>query len=923
MTFKYLHAVGESTYFLDHRLRPEVSAMFCAMASRAPVGGIRARYEQVVAAVAESIVEEGVRERWAYIFSRDGAEHTRLDEGCQFVVRRDGDGNLLRWNESALTSHSRPEDPRAMAEDRLCEPGPLHPRVQKFFDDFVGKYGHCYDDKTEVLARVEGRTAWYSWSEFCDLHVQGRAVEVAAFDPALDGVRFEKPIAVIRKPYSGRMYRVGKQRGNIDLLVTPEHTMLVRKRMYVGGGREAAEYEWSDWRGVRAEEVAGKTTYRYKRGAARNLSVRSIPPEADPWGFSQKDMLAFGRLCGFFVGDGYAGGRQSSYLSFNLRKDRELAYLADLVRALDLDVIDGGNGCQHVSLTGAREWALAHFYAPEAERTHKKGWDTRVPEWVLHAPEAFVLGFLDGMRNSDGSDVTESSWSLSSVSDQVMEAVQMLGTMWGCPVSVRGPYADNEVRTAFVSGPKCQEPVINRNGTEDGWEDYNGEVYCATTSTGFLVVRRNYATVVSGNSSIMELTGQPAVYSEGISWFTAWQLFDSPLCAGQEFSTRAVQHADWPMARECWLSPSEVVDHRIESNAVPDQESLRGIGVAGQEVVPEAHPELVDLHRDWFEVFESEVAWWKEHLSDPANREALGIGDKEPFRPALDRARWALPGTIATGCAHTTSLRERARVLKDGSLFAQASGSPAAKAVWDELADAYRQAVLGLAGMGLREAVYTPESAIPGHLNSVFTDAPDGPDAEIEEAYTDGLYDVPAFRRRSRTAYIDPAANSVYRIGVTFRCSLAVARDWHRHRTLYPWHLQVVREPVAVHGVEEARSLIRIDHHYEAKSDLAQAKVVELLARSTAVFDAFMAKGNVAQAALALPLGTRVRLRGQGGLRDVLYMLELRKNAVGANFEYKEQATAALDELTERMRGYLIPLDGADVPVTEHYGIDP
>ena len=56
-----------------------------------------------------------------------------------------------------------------------------------------------------------------------------------------------------------------------------------------------------------------------------------------------------------------------------------------------------------------------------------------------------------------------------------------------------------------------------------------------------------------GHSSIMELTGTPTVYTEGISWYTAWLLFDSPLCAGQEFSTRAVQHKDWPMARELSL----------------------------------------------------------------------------------------------------------------------------------------------------------------------------------------------------------------------------------------------------------------------------------------------------------------------------------------------------------------------------------
>ena len=360
-----------------------------------------------------------------------------------------------------------------------------------------------------------------------------------------------------------------------------------------------------------------------------------------------------------------------------------------------------------------------------------------------------------------------------------------------------------------------------------------------------------------GHSSIMELTGSPAVYTEGISWFTAWQLFDSPLCSGQEFSTRAVQHKDWPMARECRYS------------------------------------ELEALHNDWFEVFEAEVAWWKNHLSDEENRLALGIGDKEPFRPALDRARWALPGTIATGCAHTTSLRERARVLQDGKHLALASLASAATDVWDEITETYRQALPGLAGMGLREAVYSTDTLIPGHMRTVLSSAEEGPDVEIHPVGTRDVTDVPMFKRTRERSYLDVAANTAYRVNVGFRCSLAVARDWHRHRTLFPWYLQVVR---AQH-LTSAPGPIQIDHHYQPMSDLAKAKTPELLERSTRMFDSLMANQNRVQAALALPLGTRVRMTGQGGLRDVVYMLELRKNAAGANFEYKEQATTGLELL--------------------------
>jgi len=108
-----------------------------------------------------------------------------------------------------------------------------------------------------------------------------------------------------------------------------------------------------------------------------------------------------------------------------------------------------------------------------------------------------------------------------------------------------------------------------------------------------------------GHSSIMELTGDPAVYTEGISWYDAFLLFDSPLCEGQEFSTRAVRHKDWPIAL----------------SAKPDSlESFQFHSEPG-------HPRwiLEELHEEWMEIFEAEVTWWTEHLKDPANREALGI----------------------------------------------------------------------------------------------------------------------------------------------------------------------------------------------------------------------------------------------------------------------------------------------------------
>lgn len=383
-----------------------------------------------------------------------------------------------------------------------------------------------------------------------------------------------------------------------------------------------------------------------------------------------------------------------------------------------------------------------------------------------------------------------------------------------------------------------------------------------------------------GHSSIMELTGQPAVYTEGLSWYDAYLLFDSPLCSGQEFSTRAVRHKNWPMARSAKPDPMEQFRCATEP----------GYG-------PWIHEQL---HSEWFEVFEAEVEWWKTFFSSAENRAAYGIADKEPFRPALDRARWAIPGTISTGCCHTGHLRERARILRDGLLLAQRSGAEEAVKVWENIREGYAAALPGLSGMGLREAVYGADSKIPGHL--VVLDEEPGPEVEIEFFPARTFLNPVAFGRSpGEKSYLDPVFNQLGRVDVTFRCSLAVARDWHRHRTMYPWSLDLVRDYGKIYIVkdeqEPPRPSLRIHPRYKAQSDLAKSKLPALLQKSTEAYDEFTRKGNQMQAMLCLPLGTEVALKGQGGLRDVVYMLELRGHAHGANFEYKAQALEALKQL--------------------------
>ena len=436
-----------------------------------------------------------------------------------------------------------------------------------------------------------------------------------------------------------------------------------------------------------------------------------------------------------------------------------------------------------------------------------------------------------------------------------------------------------------------------------------------------------------GHSSIQEQTGEPAVYLEDCSWFTNWLLFDSPLVAGQEFSTRAVRRADWPMARECI------------GGADPDRFDL-GMGSDRR-----PHPGLEYLHHEWMRVFEAEVAWWVgefksscsscEYLppcvldtfrcnplttsikwdgevsidggvtGDPSIFEPLWDGlvdtphcvfhrcaacggtgrkyptaDKEPFRPALDRARWALPGTISTGACYTSNVRERSRTIRDASLV---GGD---QSVWGDLTEAYKQALPGISVHAFKPV--PPSHQVPWHLQAIFQpverlNTPGGVGIRIFNNKGSCRNSAPYTRPRKRV-YADPWTNRDTRVEVVINCSIATARDWHRHRTLYPWHMALVKD-------NDGKIVLSSD--YEMKSDYARSKCDSLISRSSSLHSDFMKSGDVQRAALCLPFGTMVQLSGSGGYRDVLYTMELRAYAHGANFEYKRQAEACLGLMNE------------------------
>ena len=129
-------------------------------------------------------------------------------------------------------------------------------------------------------------------------------------------------------------------------------------------------------------------------------------------------------------------------------------------------------------------------------------------------------------------------------------------------------------------------------------------------------------------------------------------------------------------------------------------------------------------------------------------------------------------------------------------------------------------------------------------------------------------------------------------------CSVAAARDWHRHRTWYPWEM-----------------FLRADHHtfrlhesYEPISEGGKEAMEAYFSYAKGVYDSFMEQVKPNMAMLAMPLGTAVTMEAAAGLRDAIYALELRSGAKGtATAEYNPQAKALLRMLVGLLTGQAGP----------------
>jgi len=329
-----------------------------------------------------------------------------------------------------------------------------------------GHYG-CYDDATEVLTQ----TGWKQWSDVISSDA------LAAVEISTNSIHFEKPEKLQKYWHDGFMYHVHGQA--VDLLVTLDHRMVVSHRHKNG--------TWTEYYFSEAKTVLGKPR-RYL--VAGNFLENSRVKFNNPW---EIDPVDFAKLLGFFISDGSAE-KLGDQIRFHLKKQRKIDYL----NSLGLNVEAKKSDKYVVNLPGAGAWFKEKCYKDNQKC---------LPQEFLLVTKDEIEGILDGLINGDGNIREHGGIRFASTSVTLLDQIQALLCINGYTSGWSINHQESELHSQGIYlsihnrlHPRVETSQEGRSRTySESIKDYSGYVYCASVSTGALMVRRNKKPVVCGN----------------------------------------------------------------------------------------------------------------------------------------------------------------------------------------------------------------------------------------------------------------------------------------------------------------------------------------------------------------------------------------------------------------------------------------
>lgn len=326
--------------------------------------------------------------------------------------------------------------------------------VPSLKDDIMSRDGKtvlrpdCYSEDTQILTNN-------GWRFFYELTEDSLVAQVVG-----DTYEFVKPSRIISQEYEGDMHHFHDYHGKVDLLVTPNHRIVLEQ-----DGKE---------RIIEASKLGPSGHHKQKM-------FRSAKSSLPPTNLSDLDRLRIA-----FQADGsFCSGVKSS-IRFGFSKQRKIDRLIEILSRIGIDYIiyDLKDGRKEINVKVDSSLFSKDF------------------EWVPNDIDSvWANQFLDELSYWDSSIRSEGRFKFDSMTLSVINKVEYIAIAAGRGILITKSVDNRKKRFSDIY--TAHITVENKVGGQS-WGNtlipYSGKVYCVTVPSGKVIVKRNKCILVSGNS---------------------------------------------------------------------------------------------------------------------------------------------------------------------------------------------------------------------------------------------------------------------------------------------------------------------------------------------------------------------------------------------------------------------------------------
>ena len=375
----------------------------------------------------------------------------------------------------------------------------------------IGDKLACILPDTDVLTTK-------GWKKMIDITKEDY---IGVLDPKTDNIKYEKPSALHEYHHNGQMYQLRSE--NIDLTVTPNHRMWVKKR-------SNAEYEF-----IQAFDCLGKRL-RYKKNVQNYQPEKWIGEKFTLSGFTKSDnkvipekvidMNDWLTFVGIWLGEGWYDENSVGFSVYNNKVGKELEVILNRwgCEIFQVSCMDTGKytkwSFENKQIANAMKYFMIdNGISQESdnlgfmEKISHLATDKNLPDWVWNLNKEQSCLLIDTMLLSSKLKLSLKTPVYYTESGKLANDLCRLCIHAGYSSHIKNVVdgvvdgADAE-KTSYevIITKKNMEPEIN-NGSDKSKAteteeliDYDASVYCVTVSTGIFMIRENGKSVWTGNS---------------------------------------------------------------------------------------------------------------------------------------------------------------------------------------------------------------------------------------------------------------------------------------------------------------------------------------------------------------------------------------------------------------------------------------